>query len=319
MFDEDGNPIDDNQSQNNDNQSAQDTNTETQSSDEPKTSLEALERAVQAEGEVKPEAKPEVKAIEEKKPESPEDLYKMPDGLQPKSQERFTKLVESNQQKDAEISQMREGSQWIAQNFTQDEQGIQDLIGFAEYRNALKSGNFQAAGQLLQAQIQQFTLLTGQPLQANPLQGFDDLQQRVESFELDEADALEIARFRKQQAMAQSQQQQQMQEQHQQAQYKQVIDDSVNKVTQMVEQWKKTDIDYAAKEKIIAEKLPSMMKNFHPSQIPYQVQMLYEALSSVAPTRQQSVTPLRGNGISAGKAAPKSSLEAMGAVLGYDV
>lgn len=291
------------------------TEQETVSGDEPKTSLEALERAVQAEGEVKPE----VKAIEEKKPESPEDLYKMPEGLQPKSQERFTKLVESNQQKDAEISQMREGSQWIAQNFTQDEQGIQDLIGFAEYRNALKSGNFQAAGQLLQAQIQQFTLLTGQPLQANPLQGFDDLQQRVESFELDEADALEIARFRKQQAMAQSQQQQQMQEQHQQAQYKQVIDDSVNKVTQMVEQWKKTDIDYAAKEKIIAEKLPSMMKNFHPSQIPYQVQMLYEALSSVAPTRQQSVTPLRGNGISAGKAAPKSSLEAMGAVLGYDV
>lgn len=308
----------------------QDQNLETQPvattdapSNEPKTALEALERAIPIEGETKPEPKvEEVKpAVEDKKPETTDDLYKMPEGLQPKSQERFTKLVESNQQKDSEIQQMREGNQWVAENFTKDEQGIQDLIGFAEYRNALKSGNFDAAGQLLQAQIQQFTILTGKQLQASPLQEFPDLQQRIDAFELDESDALEIARFRKQQAMQQGQQQQQAQHQQQQAQIQQEREKSIGSVEKMVAEWKKSDIDFPAKEKIIDGQLKKIIKeqNPSPSQIPSIVKNLYEAISAVSPQRQASVnTPLRGNGMTVGKAEPKSSLEAMAQKLGYD-
>lgn len=306
------------QSQELDDLSGVDTGSELENT-EPKTTLEALERAVPIEGEAKPEDKPiEPKTPEAKKPESPDDLYKMPEGLQPKSQERFTKLVESNQQKDAELSQVREANAWITENFGKDEQGFNDLAGFAEYRNALKTGNFEAAGQLLQAQIQQFTLLTGQQLQASPLQEFPDLQQRIDAFELDEKDALEIARYRKQQAMLQGQQQQQAHTQQQQEAFKQEFQWAEQTIGQMIEQWKKTDIDYPAKEAIIAERMKDLPKGLRPSQIPDYVKILYQTVSAVQPPKStQTQSPLRATGRGAGSAVPKTAQEAMDLALGY--
>lgn len=295
--------------------------TTTEQTNEPKSALEALEGAIEFEGKEAPattEAEP-TKPVDAAKPAEPaDDLYKMPEGLQPKSQERFRALVEQNQQKDTELTQVRQANDWITKNLLTDEQAADDLVGFSEYRNALKSGNYEAAGKLLQAQVQQFVLASGQQLQTSPLSEFPDLQQRVDGFELDEADALEIARYRQQQAIAQGQQQSQAQSQQQQEQFTQAVNSAVQNVETMVTGWKKSDIDYQAKEKIIQEKLPEMMRQFHPSQIPAQVKMLYEALSAVSPQRaNQSQSPLRATGRGAGNAVPKTSLEAMDLALGY--
>lgn len=326
MFDENGNQIDDGQSQNNDDQSAQDTSTETQASVEPKTSLEALESAFLPKDENKPTDAPSADANKETQPpvkqEQPpkveDDPYKMPEGLQEKSQQRFTKLVEMNQQKDQELQQLKPIQNWLHENFAQHQGGVEALETFANYHNAMITGNYQVAGQILQAQLQQFQLMTGHQLQANPLADYPDLMQQVENFELGEAQALEMARLRQQQAIIQQNNQQQYMAQQQQQYMAQQVQQAEQKIIGMVEQWKKSDIDYPVKEKAIIQYINGL-QNVDPSLVPSLIENYYRSLGSIAmPKASSSVVPLRPTGKGAGNAVPKSSLEAMGLALGYD-
>lgn len=324
MFEEDGNQIDDGQSQNNDDQSAQDTNTETQNSVEPKTSLEALESALLPVDESTEKTNVENKETQSKIEEKPlvkpidDDPYKMPEGLQEKSQQRFTKLVEMNQQKDQELQQLKPIQNWLHENFAQHQGGVEALETFANYHNAMITGNYQVAGQILQAQLQQFQLMTGHQLQANPLADYPDLMQQVENFELGESQALEMARLRQQQAIIQQNNQQQYMAQQQQQYMAQQVQQAEQKIIGMVEQWKKSDIDYPIKEKAIIQYINGL-QNVDPSLVPSLIKNYYKSLGSLAmPKASSSVVPLRPTGKGAGSAVPKSSLEAMGLALGYD-
>jgi len=322
MLDENGNQIDD--SQNNDNQSVQDTNTDTQTSVEPKTSLEALESALlpvdesaeKTNVDTQKEAQSPVK--QEQPPKVEDDPYKMPEGLQEKSQQRFTKLVEMNQQKDQELQQLKPINDWLQNNFAQHQGGVEALETFANYFSALNSGNYQVAGQILQTQLQQYQLMTGQALQANPLSDFPDLMQQVENFELGEAQALEMARLRQQQAIIQQNNQQQYMAQQQQQYMAQQVQQAEQKIIGMVEHWKKSDIDYPVKEKAIIQYINGL-QNVDPSLVPSLIENYYRSLGSITmPKASSSVVPLRPTGKGAGNAVPKSSLEAMGLALGYD-
>lgn len=325
MLDENGNPIDDGQSPNNDDQlSAQDANTE--ASVEPKTSLEALESALlpvddKANNSAAVENKETQPKAEEKPPVKPidDDPYKMPEGLQEKSQQRFTKLVEMNQQKDQELQQLKPINDWLQNNFAQHHGGVEALETFANYFSALNSGNYQVAGQILQAQLQQYQLMTGQALQANPLSDFPDLMHQVDNFEISEQHALEVARLRQQQAAYQQQHQSQQNQQKQQLMHEQQVNQAEQKIIGMVEQWKKTDVDFPIKEKAIVEYLNGL-QGVPPNQIPSLIENYYKSLGafSLPKASQPNVVPLRATGKGAGNAMPKNSLEAMALSLGYD-
>ena len=223
-----------------------------------------------------------------------------------------------NQQKDQELQQLKPINDWLQNNFAQHQGGVEALETFANYFSALNSGNYQVAGQILQTQLQQYQLMTGQALQANPLSDFPDLMQQVENFELGEAQALEMARLRQQQAIIQQNNQQQYMAQQQQQYMAQQVQQAEQKIIGMVEHWKKSDIDYPVKEKAIIQYINGL-QNVDPSLVPSLIENYYRSLGSITmPKASSSVVPLRPTGKGAGNAVPKSSLEAMGLALGYD-
>ena len=312
-------------------QQQQSTQVQAQDANEPKTSLEALERSLLPQGDdqkLDNQQQPNAQGANKQEPIKQEpqkpvedDPYKMPEGLQEKSQQRFSKLVEMNQQKDAQIQQLQPVHNWINDNFGKQQGGYEALQQFADYFGAINTGDYQKAGQILQAQLQQYTLLTGQQLQISPLADFPELQQQVDNFEIAEQTALEIARYRKQEAMLSQQQQQGQIQAQQQQQFEQEVNQAEQQILGMINEWKAADIDFPAKEKAIADFLGGL-QGVRPSAVPNLIKRYYASLGAITQATQkptQSQQPLRATGKGAGNAVPKNSLEAIGAALGYDV
>ena len=249
-----------------------------------------------------------------------DDIYRMPEGLQAKSQERFRALAEKSkslsaqiQERDGQISQMREATEWLRQEVFTDDDAPSDLVQFASYRKALKSGDFETAGRLLQAQAQQLALASGKPISVDPLADFSDLRQRVDGMELAESDAIELARSRKQQAEQQQYSERRQQSAQQQEEYRHQAEAAVQQVDAMCAGWKAKDIDWPAKEKILMEQMPQIMQSYPPHMIPAQIRLVYESVSRVMPAQQQqrAPSPLRGSGRVAGSAAPTCTLDVL--------
>lgn len=305
------------------------------SQDEPGSALDAVNAALDG---MDPDAESfsAPKKPEEQQPKQPEakdaaqpgkeeDPYKMPEGLGEKAQARFQSLVESNKEKDTKIEQMtaqvtdmQEAQTWLRENLLTDEQAAADLVGFADYRKALTSGDYQTAQAILQEQVNQLALISGQQLQADPLKDFPDLRQRVDGLELDMASAMEIAKARQFQGLQQQQAQRQQQSQQQQQEQQQMVEQTLSAVDALAVKWSQNDPDYPAKEAIIQQQLPRILKTVPLAQVPAQVEILYDSLAGVVSQQPKpNVRPLRPMGASGGNAVPQTSLEAVDQALGY--
>lgn len=260
------------------------------------------------------------------KPEKPaEDPYKMPDGLGKKSQERFQYLVDQSKQKDQRLQELEqtvadkdEALSWFSENLMTDDDAIEDVVLFADYRKALRAGDFKSAQEILAAQVRQFTLASGMTLEADPLAAFPDLQKKVDDLAIDREAALELARGRAANSRQQARAQQVNDQQRQADNHKKAVEDAAIAIDKMAAEWKAKDVDYPAKEKIIESKLAELMRTVPVHQVPAQVRILYESLSSVAPRQEApKPDPLRAGG-KGGRPAPASQFDAMNEALGYN-
>ena len=262
------------------------------------------------------------------------DLYTEPEGLTPKSSERFHALVEDNKEQralnaqlDQQMRVMDEDLQFMRDTFFTDEQSANDFMQFAGYREALKRGDFDSAIGMLQQQAQQLQLLSGRKLEADPLASYPDLRQQVDDMALDEAHALELARHRAIQAQQQQYVQQQAQQQARQEQSaqqaQQTMTDAVYQINQMEAQWAAQDLNYPAKKQKLMEMIPQIQQTIPPHLWPQQVAMLYQTLGSMsaaqpAAPRTLKNAPLRPTGGGGGRPEPANALEAMNQALNYN-
>ena len=315
------------------------------SSDEPQqTALDVMNEALgYADGEGQEGADSQGAAPTESAEQQPEsvpapvslaELYTEPEGLAPKSSERFHALVEDNKeqrtrnaQMDQQLREMGEDLQFMRNTFFTDEQSANDFMQFAGYREALKHGDFDSAMGMLQQQAQQLQLLAGRKLEADPLAAYPDLRQQVDDMALDEAHALELARLRAIQAQQQQYVQQQAQQQARiergEQQVQQAMSEAVNQINQMEAQWSAQDFNYPAKKQKLMEMIPQIQQTFPPHLWPQQVAMLYQTLGSMPVTqpaapRTLKNAPLRPTGGGGGRPEPANALEAMNQALNYN-
>lgn len=274
------------------------------------------------ESEVKPEAKPEAK------PEN--ELYApLPETNPRKTHERFAKLIEGHRDlegkvkeletqvgrvKELEAANQQHEQGWKVfqeMGFASDE-AVADLVQFSQYRNALSSGNFDAAAQLLQEQARQLSLLSGRRIDVNPLAGFQDLDQRFKAGELDEPTALELARNRHVQTLQADHQRRQQQQNDQYTQQTQEIRGGALQVDSVVSDLMR-DPDYAKVEPELLKQLDHIKTNYPPSMWAREVKRTYENEARVlrAATAIRQPTPLRGSGHSGGLPAPKTMQDAV--------
>ena len=264
------------------------------------------------------EAPPEV----EVKPEEakPEDDEAPPEGISKKAQERFQRLVSKVKEKDEELTTLRTNLDGIRKVMQDTGASPEDFSMAFDYLKAIRSGNMDQVGQILQAQIKQYQLATGKQLGVvDPLSDFPDLRQRVDGYQMTEEAALEIARMRAVQREQQQSIQQTQQRQQSEFAVQQTRQAAINEINQIGSEWAKKDPDYSAKEEIILKQIPEIARNFPPQAWAHQVRILYQALSSVPITKPQASAPapLRASGQSAGARQPTSMLEALQNGLGY--
>ena len=258
------------------------------------------------------------------------DLYTEPEGLTPKSYERFHALVEDNKEQralnaqlDQQMRVMDEDLQFMRDTFFTDEQSANDFMQFAGYREALKHGDFDSAMGMLQQQVQQLQLRAGRKLEVDPLSAFPDLRQQVDDMSIDEAHALELARHRAIQAQQQQQAQQQARMEQGEQQVQRAMYDAVQQINQMEAQWAAQDLNYPAKKQKLMEMIPQIQQTIPPHLWPKQVAMLYQTLGSMstaqsAAPRTLKNAPLRPTGGGGGRPEPANALEAMNQALNYN-
>lgn len=265
------------------------------------------------------------------------DMYApLPEHNPRKTHERFAKLVEGHkavsQERDT-IAQEREQLRGRIQEYEQGldlfremgfntQEAVADLQQFSQYRRALSSGNVDQAIGLLQQQIRQLSLATGRRIEVNPLESFQDLNQRHLQGEIDEPTAMELARSRHIQQVQQAAQQRSQQAHQQEAQQAQVIHAAAQSVDQVAVELQR-DPDYKQIEPALLAALPDIKANYHPTQWAREVKRAYDTEARFLRLQaqqqvQRTPQPIRGNGHGGGRPAPASAGDAVLQALGLD-
>lgn len=284
-------------------------------------------------GEVEGAAAPENKAAADvqgkqeasQEDDTPEDL-KAPEGLGQKANERFQALaneVRERRAKDAEVAEITESYreiQRMAQDSCNNGEEVRQLF---DYAKAVKTNDFDKAEFYLRQQIAQFEALSGRNLGGVLMQGFQDLQQRVENMEIDERTAREVAAARWQQnQMAQMQQQEahayQMQQQQMLMEQRE-REAAIQRIEQFSLTMAKNDLMWPQIEPRLTEYARKNLSKVHPSQWEGMLQSYYNGLKSAMrpDTNAATVNPLRGgnNGSNVSR-EPKDMMDVINITLG---
>jgi len=285
--------------------------------DGPKSLLEAINAAVPGEDkptETKPEAvKPEV-VDPAPKPEE-EDPTKMPEGLTPKAQERFQKLAHMNKELTAKVDEIASAVEpfriALQENGVQKEQF--DLA--ASVIGMMNKGDLEGALKVLDEQRRIISLQMGKPLPGvDALSDFPDLREAVDSLQITEAHALEIARTRGAQLQHQRVTEQRQQVQQTQQQRQELINSGLKAVDDFTKKMMASDLDYAAIEAKLLPRIPGLLEGAHPSMWVKTVETAYQMIKDAGgvQTRQTQTAPaLRPTGTPSPSAAPKNMFDAM--------
>lgn len=247
-----------------------------------------------------------------------DDDLKAPENLSEKANERFRELanqVREYRNQEAEFKRVQAEYQEI-QNLVQDSFDSPEEFGeFIAYAKAVKHGNFDYAEKVLREQVAQFEAYSGRSFGGGLMDNFDDLKQRVEAMEIDEATARELAAARFQQQQKQQYQQQHYAAVRQQQEYEIAHQRGIDDLNNFSLRMAKSDLMWNEIEPKLADYAKKHLKDVHPSQWVPMLESYYNGLKlSIQPVRG-NVNPLRsGLGVSA-SAEPKTMQEAINLAL----
>ena len=265
-----------------------------------------------AEAKIDPKADP--KAV---KPEAPEDLLQMPEGLQPKAQQRFQKLVETNKELSGRIEQADQQTSYIRETFQQHGVRREQFESAVAFIGAVNSGNLEQALRVIDQQRAEIALALGKPLPGvNVLEEHPDLRQAVDSMQITEAHAMELARARRQEQVAQQNFQATQQRQQEEQRSQQEVNTGLLQIDKICKQLAQTDVDYPAIEALLLPEIKNLISGLPPAQWPRAIETQYRLLKQAAAARSQSTsmpsqTVLRPTGSASPAARPRSMHEAM--------
>lgn len=283
----------------------------------PKTEAEKAAAAAAATlpGGQAPAVKP---AADPTKPAAPEDLTKMPEGLTAPAQQRFQQLANTNRELTTKVEQLDGQVAFIRDTFqshgVQKEQ-FEQAVGVI---GMINRGEYEAAGRILQQQLQQIAIMTGKPVGAvDALADFPDLRQAVDGMQVTEQHALELARGRvQQQRLADNTQRQQQTDQAQQ-QTRQATEKGIKDVDAWCAQMAAADVDFVAIEAQLLPEIPNLIKGLPPASWTQVISTQYRLMKQAAAAARTSGAAagasnvLRPTGSASPAAVPKSMHEAM--------
>jgi|21_taG_2_1085346.scaffolds.fasta_scaffold00651_10 hypothetical protein len=279
----------------------------------------------QPEKEQEPEKAETLETSTEETPETTDgdkadELYSEPEGLKPKAQERFRSLVEANKSKDQELEESRNVVAEIQKTITNtgiSPEEFGGLLDFARMATSQSPDEKKQAFQIAKNEMQRLAKEIGvEDGGVDLLDGYQDLQEKVDNYELDRSDAVELANARRSQQRLANQQEQLAQQQQQNTNHQSEIQQSTKAIEEYMVNRQKTDIDFQAKEKYLMGQVESIQQQYPPSQWPSVVAQLYDALGTMSGNQVQqsklkASSPLQSSGQSVGASTPGSMADAI--------
>jgi hypothetical protein len=249
--------------------------------------------------------------------ETTEDILQMPEGLKPESQQRFQKLVNVNKELTQKFEQAEQQTSYIRETFQQHGVRREQFEQAVQFIGAINSGNLEDALKVLDQQRAEIALALGRPLPGvNVIDDHQDLRAAVDAMQITEAHAMEIARARRADQMAQQHHQNQQQTQQRQQQEQQAINTGLTEIDQFCKQMAGSDMDYPAIEAQLLPEIQNLIRGVAPSMWKHTIETQYRLLKKVAGgARNASTGPsgtvLRPTGAASPAARPRSAFEAM--------
>lgn len=206
----------------------------------------------------------------------------------PRGQERIKQIIAERKQIEGDFNDIRNvilGTQMNPQEFAQN----------LELGRLLKSDNesdLRVALEMIEStRASVYQKLGVEAPGVDLLDGYDDLKQAVENMEISKERALELVKYRKQEAITRQTQEQAQKIAQDNVRHSQVIEQGKNQTAAFLES-KKSQVDFPVKEKMLkeyfqnAEKRDAFVKNFAPEQWGVAIEMLWNGfvVQQAAPT-----------------------------------
>lgn len=300
---------------------------------EPKSSAEAVVEALgigkeePKESVKEPAAEEKPKRKEAKEPEAtpPADDIEIPkDITNAKSQERFRVLATQVKEKDTQLAKVTTEFQAVRKDVEDFRALIQESTSTPEefaqlldYSKAIKTGNYEHALKLLDAQRASIARAAGLEVEGvDVFAEHADIKARLDDLQLDKESALELVRRRNQEKITQQRIQAEQAQRNSVQQSEAAVQSAAAKIDQIQNQWKESDIDYRAKHPQLMARAKEIAAQYPPHLWAQALTDYYRTLSVPKPEPKPTLTPLRPSGGGGGNKTPRTSLEAVAASLG---
>lgn len=288
--------------------------------DQPEESDEPHEHAAADETDQK-----KVADAPDKSEEKPADEIEIPkDITNPKSQERFRALATQIKDKDQQLAKVTTEYQLVRRDvddfralIQESTNSPQEFAQLLDYSKAVKTGNYEQALKLLDAQRTALARAAGLEIEGvDVFADHPDIKQRVDGLELDKASALELVRRRNQDKVTQQRIQVEREQRSSAQQSEAAVHAAAALIADMAKEWQEKDIDYRAKHPLLMARAKEIAADYPPALWGKALNDYYRALAVPKPETKPTLTPLRPTGGSSGNKTPKTSLEAVAAALG---
>lgn len=236
-------------------------------------------------------------------------LYKMPEGLGPQARERFKVITEGHKAMATELETVKTeaaslkeiNDQVVTQRdgfremLAATDTSPDDLNGLFTYKEHLKNKNWTGARAILEGQLRQLSLMSGEEYGAvDPLDDYPELKEEVDNHEMSRARALEIVRGRQGEKVTQDAAARRQADETAEAARVEMTKGEVAKIANWGKQMAGRDIDYAAKQAKLLAKIPDIMKKYPPNQWLQATQDAYDSI--VLPAKAAPPNPGNNGG-----------------------
>lgn len=287
-----------------------------------KAQEEAAAKAAAVEGKPAAAAQPTEKPAPGAKP-GQADLT-MPEGLQPKAQQRFQALANEIKELRPQFERAQAQLTWFTNTVAEHQIKPEQFDLAVQTIGLMNKGDYQGALKVLDEQRQMIALAMGQPLpDVDPLANFPDLQQAVTEFRVSREYAMEVAKARfgqhqaQQATQARQRQEEQAKAQQQQAEtYRAERQQAEADVAEFCTRMQRTDLDFAAISAQLEPIIPSLLEGVPCTRWKQVVETQYRLLKNAASQFRQPVpgggtSPMRGHSQPSPGAKPSNAYEAM--------
>jgi DNA-binding protein H-NS len=236
----------------------------------------------------------------EDKPKAPEaEESELLDGVKSeRGRERIKQVFAERKQMEQDLAQFRE----MVQSTGMTPEMFAQTLEFGRLMSSGDEKNLRVALEMIESQrTMLYAKLGVEAPGVDLLKGHDDLKQAVDNMEITRERAVELAKFRKQQAEVTQRQQVQQQSAQQQQEFQQQVQQAAHSMETYL-QTRANEVDHPARMKVIAEhfKNPANLQKFVSTYQPHQwaatIQMMYDniqvprAASSQQPIRSRPAT-----------------------------